>query len=217
MLTRVLAILFLTACAARNPEPVAPVHRAPAPVMSTAGVGWLERAEREEEERPDLVLAAMELQPGDVVADVGAGSGYFSRRLAFAVGPTGLVYANDVQPEMLDILRANIAREKLTNVVPVLGTVSDPKLPAGGVDWVLLVDVYHELQEPGAMLASIRNALKPDGRVALVEYREDAKQIREEHRMSKVQVLHEWEPAGFRLVKVVETLPVQRLFIFEKE
>src|SRR5688500_11690650 len=159
----------------------------------------------------------MELQPGCVVADVAAGFGYFSRRTAYAVGPTGVVYANDVQPEMLDILRANIVREKLTNVVPVLGTVSDPKLPAGAIDWVLLVDVYHELQEPGAMLASIRNALKPDGRVALVEYREDAKQIREEHRMSKVQVLHEWEPAGFRLVKVVETLPVQRLFIFEKE
>jgi tRNA A58 N-methylase Trm61 len=209
--------MFLSACAARQPEPLAPVYRAPAPVMSTAGVAWLERSEREEEERPDLVLAAMELQPGDVVADVGAGSGYFSRRLAFAVGPTGVVYANDVQPEMLEILRANIAREKLTNVVPVLGTVSDPKLPAGAVDWVLLVDVYHELQEPGAMLASIRNALKADGRVALVEYREDAKQIREEHRMSKTQVLHEWEPAGFRLVKVVETLPVQRLFIFEKE
>ena len=184
--------------------------------MSTAGVGWLERAEREEEERPDLVLAAMELKPGDVVADVGAGSGYFTGRLAYAVGPTGRVYANDVQPEMLEILRTNVAREKINNVVPVLGTVSDPKLPTGSIDWVLLVDVYHELQEPDAMLAKMRDALKPDGRVALVEYREDAKQIREEHRMSKVQVLHEWEPAGFRLVKVVETLPVQRLFIFEK-
>ena len=185
--------------------------------MSTAGVGWLERDEREDEERPDLVLKAMELEAGDVVADVGAGSGYFTRRLARAVGPTGRVYANEVQSEMLDILRANISREQLTNVVPVLGTVSDPKLPPASVDWVLLVDVYHELQEPEAMLAAIRGALKPDGRVALVEYREDARQIREEHRMSKAQVLHEWEPAGFRLVKVVETLPVQRLFIFEKK
>jgi predicted methyltransferase len=213
---RILAITLLVACAARQPEPVAPSYRAPAPVMSTAGVNWLERDEREEEERPDLVIKAMELQPGDVVADVGAGSGYFTRRLARAIGPDGRVYANEVQPEMLEILRGNMSREKLTNVVPVLGTTSDPKLPPASMDWVLLVDVYHELQEPEAMLAAIRNALKPDGRVALVEYREDAKQIREEHRMSKAQVLHEWEPAGFRLVKVVEALPVQRLFIFEK-
>src|SRR5687767_4364187 len=144
-----LAIALLVAsCAARNPEPVAPGQRPPAPVMSTAGVGWLERSEREEEERPDLVLAAMELEPGDVIADVGAGSGYFTRRLARAVGETGRVYANDVQQDMLDILQANIAREELTNVIPVLGTASDPKLPQGSLDWVLLVDVYHEMQEP---------------------------------------------------------------------
>ena len=184
--------------------------------MSTAGVGWLERAEREEEERPDLVLAAMELKEGDVVADVGAGSGFFTRRLARIVGETGRVYANDVQQDMLDILQDNVSHEQLTNVVPVLGTASDPKLPQGSLDWVLLVDVYHEMQEPEPMLARIRDSLKASGRVALVEYREDVKQIRAEHRMSKEQVLHEWEPAGFRLVRIVETLPVQRLYIFEK-
>jgi predicted methyltransferase len=215
-----LAVALLAACRAQVSVPSAtPVtsQRVPAPVMSTAGAGWLERADRDREERPDLVLAAMRLEPGDVVADVGAGSGYFTRRLASAVGPTGIVYANEVQQGMLDILRRNLDGERFTNVVPVLGTATDPRLPKGGVDWVLLVDVYHEFQEPQAMLARIRESLKPGGRVALVEYREDAPNIHREHRMSRKQVLSEWLPAGFKLVEVIETLPVQRLFIFEAD
>ena len=105
----------------------------------------------------------MGLRDGDVVADLGAGTGYFTRRLAKAVAPSGRVYAVDIQPEMIDLLKRNVEKAGLTNVVPVLGTGDDPKLPTGALDWILLVDVYHELQQPKAMLARMREALKPDG------------------------------------------------------
>ena len=189
-------------------------ERTPANVVSPDAVDWLERSTREEEEKPEIVIAAMNLKNGDVVADGGAGSGYYARRVARAVAPKGVVYANDIQQEMLDALRANAAREKITNIVPILGTETDPKLPKGRLDWVLLVDVYHEFQQPKPMLAAIRTALKPDGRVALVEYRETTSHVRPSHRMTKEQVLSEWEPAGFRLEKIVETMPMQRLYIF---
>jgi ubiquinone/menaquinone biosynthesis C-methylase UbiE len=194
-------------------------ERKPAAVISVSGADWLERPTREEEDRPDLVLAAMRLKNGDVVADVGAGSGFFSRRLARAVAPDGVVLANDIQPEMLDLLKANAARERVTNIRPILGTATDPSLPKASADWILLVDVYHEFQEPAIMLGKLRDALKPDGRVALVEYRSEgttASHIREEHRMSREQVLREWTPAGFTLVETIETLPSQHLFIFRK-
>ena len=157
----------------------------------------------------------MKLKKGDVVADVGAGTGFYTRRLARAVGPTGVVYANDIQPELLSDLRTNAASEKITNIVPILGTETDPRLPPATFDWVLLVDVYHEFQQPAPMLAAIRAALKPSGKVALVEYRETTLSIRPEHRMSKEQVLREWLPAGFRLVEIVERMPLQRLYVFE--
>lgn len=188
--------------------------RTPANVISPASTDWLERSTREDEERPEIVLATMKLRNGDVVADVGAGSGFYSRRLARAVAPQGVVYANDIQPEMLEALSANAAKEKITNIVPILGTETDPKLPKAKFDWVLLVDVYHEFQQPKPMLAAIRASLKPGGRVALVEYRETTTQISPAHRMSKKQVLAEWAPAGFRLEKIVETMPMQRLYIF---
>jgi ubiquinone/menaquinone biosynthesis C-methylase UbiE len=141
--------------------------------MSSHGADWLERPEREAEERPQLVLDAMQLREGDVVAEIGAGTGYFARRIARAVGPRGIVYANDIQPEMLDLMRTYAAREQLTNIRPVLGTETDPKLPANTLDWILLADVYHEFQQPRPMLARMREALKPTGRVMLVEYRGD--------------------------------------------
>ena len=210
-----IALVLLLGCRAPAPAPPAQ-ERVPAPVMSAEGADWLERADRDTEERPDLVLAAMQLKDGDVVADVGAASGYFTRRLARAVAPRGKVYANDIQPEMLDKLKERAELEGLPNIVTVLGTETDPKLPANTLDWILLVDVYHEFQQPAPMLAALRAALKPDGRVALVEYREDATHIREEHRMSIEQVVREWTAGGFRLVRIDESLPVQRLFIFEK-
>jgi len=193
--------------------------RRPAPVMGWQGAAWLERADRDEEQRPDEVIRKMGLRDGQVVADLGAGSGYFTRRMAQAVAPSGRVYAVDVQPEMIALLKSNLEKAGIENVVAVLSTADDPKLPTGALDWILLVDVYHELQQPKAVLARMREALKPAGRVALVEYRLEgltALHIREEHRMSPKQVLAEWEPAGFRLVKRHEFLPTQHFFVFEK-
>jgi predicted methyltransferase len=193
--------------------------RRPAAVMGWTGAGWLEREDRDLEQRPDEVVAVLRLRDGDVVADLGAGTGYFTRRLAKAVAPSGRVFAVDIQPEMIDLLKRNVEKAGLTNVVPVLGTGDDPRLPVSSLDWILLVDVYHELQQPKAMLARMREALKPTGRIALVEYRLEgtsALHIREAHRMSPKQVLAEWEPAGFRLVKRHEFLPTQHFFVFEK-
>jgi predicted methyltransferase len=187
--------------------------------MGPGGAGWLEREDRDREQRPDEVIRAMGLRDGQVVADLGAGTGYFTRRLAKAVAPSGRVYAVDIQPEMIALLKRNVEKAGLANVVPVLGTGDDPRLPAGGIDWILLVDVYHELQQPKAMLARMREALAPGGRIALVEYRlegSNAEHIRREHRMSVKQVLEEWEPAGFRLVERHEFLPTQHFFVFEK-
>ncbi len=191
--------------------------RVPAQFMSYQGAGWLERPERVAEERPDDLLAAMGLEDGDVVADIGVGSGFFARRMARLVAPTGTVYAVDIQPEMLEILQGHIEEEGVTGIVPVLSEFDDPKLPAGEIDWILLVDVYHEFGNHDVMLTKMREALKPDGRVALVEYRvEDGTgdHIRGDHRMSVRQVLSEWVPAGFDLVELHEFLPSQHLFVF---
>jgi ubiquinone/menaquinone biosynthesis C-methylase UbiE len=194
-------------------------ERRPAEVMSFRGADWLEREGREQEQRPDEVIKTMGLRDGDVVADLGCGTGYFARRMARAVAPKGRVYAVDIQPEMLEIMKGLLEKEGTTNVVPVLGTADDPKLPKGGLDWILLVDVYHEFQEPKPMLRKMRDALKDEGRIALVEYRlegDSAAHIRTEHRMSVEQVLREWQPAGFRLVERYEYLPTQHLFVFAK-
>ena len=212
-----LAALLILVLAA--PPLSAGQERRPAPVMGVGGAGWLERPDRDSEQRPDEVLRAMRLRDGDVVADLGAGTGYFTRRLAKAVAPSGRVYAVDIQPEMIGLLKRDVEKAGLTNVVPVLGTGDDPNLPREALDWILLVDVYHEFQQPKAMLVRMREALKPTGKVALVEYRLEgltALHIREEHRMSPKQVLAEWEPAGFRLVKRHEFLPTQHFFVFEK-
>ena len=194
-------------------------ERRPAGVMSWLGAEWLEREGREEEQRPEEVIRTMGLSDGDVVADIGCGTGYFSRPMARAVAPGGRVYAVDIQSQMLRFLEERLEEEGLTNVEPVLGVNDDPNLPPESVDWILLVDVYHEFQQPKAMLAKMREALKPDGRVALLEYRLEglsAVHIKADHRMSPEQVLREWEPAGFRLVDLHEFLPTQHFFVFEK-
>jgi ubiquinone/menaquinone biosynthesis C-methylase UbiE len=198
----------------------AAAERRPAPVMGAQGAAWLEREGREEEQRPDKIIRAMGLRDGKVVADLGCGTGWFARRLARAVAPSGRVYAIDIQPEMLELMKGHLDREQITNVVPVLGTSDDPGIPPGSLDWVLMVDVYHEFQQPKAMLARIRESLKPEGKVALVEYRtegDSAAHIRPEHRMSVEQVLAEWVPAGFRMKARREDLPTQHFFVFEKE
>ncbi len=179
---------------------------------------WLERPEREQEENPDAAVDALNLKPGMKVADVGAGTGYMSMKLARRVGASGRVYAEDVQPDMLEKVRINAARNRVTNVETVQGTFTDPKLPKGEMDLVLLVDVYHEFSEPQKMLRGIRESLKPDGRLVLLEYRkEDPKiPILEEHKMTVAEVRTELEAEGFKLGPVIETLPRQHILILTR-
>jgi ubiquinone/menaquinone biosynthesis C-methylase UbiE len=210
--------LVTQAAPAPAPAPAPTPARKPANVITAGGASWLEREGREEEQRPAEIFRAMGLKDGDVVADLGCGTGWFARRMARVVAPRGTVYAEDIQPEMLELLEQHVAAEGVKGVVPVLGTETDPKLPAAGLDWILLVDVYHEFQKPRPMLEAIRRSLKPTGKVALVEYRLEgttASHIRTEHRMSVEQVLAEWQPAGFRLVKQYDFLPVQHFFVLE--
>lgn len=194
-----------------------PAKREPANVMSYEGAAWLERDGRDQQEKPEVVLAAMQLRKGMTVAEIGAGTGYFSRRLGKVVGPTGKVYAEDIQPQMLDLLKGYADKAGVHNVTTVLGTDTDPKLPPHAVDRILLVDVYHEFQKPQEMLARIAGALAPGGRVILVEYRLEgttAAHINIKHRMSIEQVVSEWTAAGFQLLDRIESLPAQRIFIF---
>jgi ubiquinone/menaquinone biosynthesis C-methylase UbiE len=185
-------------------------------VMSHAGASWLDRPEREQEEEPDRAVAALELQPGDVVADVGAGSGYFTVRLARRVGAGGRVFAADIQPEMLSLLRARLARERLSNVELVLSTDTDPHLPPRSFDLILMVDVYHELVQPQVILGKLLASLKPAGRLVLLEYRKEdpAIPIRPEHKMSVNEARLELEAEGFQLDRVVGVLPRQHILIF---
>jgi ubiquinone/menaquinone biosynthesis C-methylase UbiE len=184
--------------------------------MGVAGAAWLERAEREREEAPSTALAIMRVMPGSTVADIGAGSGYFTERLAQLVGPTGRVYANDLQRGMLDLLQRRVERQRLTNVTLVLGEPADPKLPPAAIDLALMVDVYHELSDPQTMLANIRKALKPRGRLVLIEYKgEDPSiPILPSHKMTVAQARQEVEPEGFELTTVNSSLPRQHVLIF---
>jgi len=189
-----------------------------AQVMGHLGAGWLERPEREREERTARLLEMLQVEPGSVVADIGAGSGYFTRRLAGLVGDDGRVLATDIQPEMLEILRQGLIAEGIENVEPILGRVDDAGLAPASVDLILLVDVYHEFDHPWEMARSMRRALRPGGRVALVEYRanDPVVPIKPLHTMTAEQSRLEFEAAGFRLVEEREDgLPWQRLQIFE--
>ena len=137
-------------------------------VMGHQAADWLERPEREKEERTDLALVALKIKPGEAVADIGAGTGYYTRRLAKLVGTNGIVFANEIQQEMLDDLMKNAAKENLRNIKPVLGTITDPKLPAKSVDTILMVDVYHEFDHPHEMIQAMVRSLKPGGRIVFV-------------------------------------------------
>jgi 2-polyprenyl-3-methyl-5-hydroxy-6-metoxy-1,4-benzoquinol methylase len=187
-------------------------------VCGVGGAQWLQRPEREEEEHSQAAIDALGLKPGMMVADVGAGSGFMSIKMARKVGPSGKVYANDIQPEMLDLLRKNTSHAGIQNIEPVLGTVSGTNLPRGQLDLVLLVDVYHEFSEPEKMLRDIRESLKPNGRLVLIEYRgeDPAIPIRPEHKMTVAQVKTELEAEGFALGPVVETLPRQHILFLSK-
>jgi SAM-dependent methyltransferase len=189
-----------------------------APVMGVGGAEWLERPERESEEAPSIAIQALKIQPGQVVADIGAGSGYYTVRLAREVGPTGKVYGTDIQPGMLDLLLRNVAKAKLDNVVAVLGTPDDPKLPPGSLDLALMVDVYHELGAPQAFIRKLRVALKPTGRLVLLEFRKEDPRvpIRPEHKMSVAEVRQELEPEGFALSAVLDVLPWQHILVLTR-
>jgi ubiquinone/menaquinone biosynthesis C-methylase UbiE len=189
-----------------------------APVMGVGGADWLDRPERTMEENPDAALDALHLKPGMVVGDVGAGTGFFSLKMAKRVGPMGKVYSEDVQPEMLRLLRQNAAKAKLSNIETVLGSETDPKLPSGQLDLIILVDVYHEFSQPQKMLRRMREALKPNGRLVLLEYRKEDPTIpiRPEHKMSVQEVKTEVEAEGFQLADVIETLPRQHIIILTK-
>jgi precorrin-6B methylase 2 len=189
-----------------------------AQVMGPGGIEWLDRPEREEEEHPAQVLDALDLRSGEVVADLGAGSGYFTFRIAPKVGKTGKVLAVEIQQAMLNTLRARAAAMKATKVEVVRGSETDPHLPLGGVNLVLLVDVYHELAYPFEVMTKVREALKPGGRVVFVEYRKEdpAVRIKEVHKMSVEQLEREMNAVGLVRVRTVETLPLQHIVIFEK-
>ena len=187
-------------------------------VMGHQASGWLERPERESEERTDLLVEAMQIKPGEVLADIGAGSGYFSWRMAKLSGPSGKVFAVDIQQEMLDLLQRNMARREVKNVVSVLGTTSDPKLPPGSVDTMLMVDVYHELEFPFEVIDSLVRALKPGGRIAYVEYRlEDSRvPIKTAHKMSEAQIRKGAAAHALVWERTASTLPWQHVVIFRK-
>lgn len=189
-----------------------------AQVMGPGGIEWLDRREREEEEHPAAVLDSLDLHPGEIVADLGAGSGYFTFRMAPKVGETGKVMAVEIQEAMLNTLRARAVAMKATNVEVVQGNETDPNLPESSVDLVLVVDVYHELAYPYEVMTKVREALKPGGRVVFVEYRKEDPlvRIKEVHKMSVKQLEREMNAVGLVRVCTVETLPLQHIVIFEK-
>ncbi len=188
-------------------------------VMSYHGAGWLERREREREERTSKLFKLLAIKPGTVIADIGAGSGYHTFPMAKSVGAKGKVYAVDIQKEMLDIIRERMKKEKAANVVPVMGTITDPKLPAGSIDLILLVDVYHEFSQPYEMTEAMVRALKPGGRLVFVEFRleDDKVPILLVHKMSEKQVIKEMAAHPLKHVKTHGDLPWQHVIVFEKK
>lgn len=201
--------------------PAATHHRGReiAQTMHYTGAPWLVRESRQREEDCRMLLEALDVKPGQTICDMGCGNGFYTLALARLVGPEGTVYAVDIQPEMLRMLAANAANEGLTNIKPVLGTVIDPRLPAGKIDLCLCVDVYHEFSHPETMLARIRESLAPSGRLALVEFRgEDAAvPIKPLHKMTKAGIRAELEPAGFRVLAEFDRLPWQHLVFLKAE
>lgn len=188
-------------------------------VMGFQGAAWLEREEREREERSDLLLRILAPAPASIVADVGAGTGYYARRIADAVGSAGRVYAVDVQPEMVAMLQSVAKQRGYGQITPVLGGVNDVKLPAASIDLAIMVDVYHELEFPYEVLASAVRAVKPGGRVVFVEYRaEDPRvPIKPLHKMSEAQIRREAELHPLVWERTANDLPWQHVVIFKRK
>jgi ubiquinone/menaquinone biosynthesis C-methylase UbiE len=186
-------------------------------VMGHRGANWLERPSRAEKEQPAVLVDSMNLAPSDVVADIGAGTGYFTFRIAPKV-PAGRVFAVDIQPEMLAMMRETIQTENVDNVTLVEGSVTDPSLPADSIDKALMVDAYHEFSHPREMMLNLREALVPGGRVYLVEYRKEDPSIpiKPLHKMTEAQARKEMEAVGLEWVATEEMLPRQHFMIFQK-
>ena len=216
------ALLLLIALPARSQDaPANYLGRRVAFTMHFKGAPWLIRGSREAEESTSEMVNALNIKPGMTVCDLGCGNGYHTLTMAKLVGETGSVYAVDIQPEMLDMLeeRRKEAGTPAGIIKPILSTQTDSKLPEGAIDLLLLVDVYHEFSHPAEMLAEIRKCLKPDGQVALVEYREEDPKvpIKPDHKMSRAQCLKEYEANGFKLVGSYDKLPWQHLLFFGKD
>jgi precorrin-6B methylase 2 len=233
-----LAFVPLLAAAQGKPQPTKPAERYErrqrhdsdgigkfymgreiAQVMGHLGAGWLERPERDREEEPRKLLKALKLTEGMMVADVGAGTGYFTFPIATQIGDKGKVYAVEIQNEMLAMIRQKARAGGFKNVLTVKGTVTDPKLPPGAIDLILLVDVYHEFSHPFEMTEAMVRALKPGGRLCFVEYRAEDPEvpIKPLHKMTEKQVKKEMEPHPVRFVDTLDVLPRQHIIFFEKE
>lgn len=202
-----------------NPDGIGKFYmgREIARVMGHQAAGWLERSNREKEERPSLVIQGLDLKPTDIVADIGAGTGYFAFRISPLV-PQGKVFAVDIQPEMVDIMEFLKKEKAINNVETVLATLTDPKLPDRSIDLALMVDAYHEFSYPKEVMEGIVKSLKPGGRVVLIEYRGENPfvMIKPLHKMTQNQVRKEMSAVGLKWVETKKFLPQQHLMIFEK-
>lgn len=189
-----------------------------AQVMGHLGAAWLERSKRVQEERTDLLLDALPIDANDVIADIGAGTGYFSFPMAERV-PQGKVLAVDIQPEMLDMITSLQEKRGVTNIETVLGKIDDPNLPANSVDLILMVDAYHEFSHPYEMGVAMANALKPGGNMVLIEYRgEDVElRIKKLHKMTQEQVIKEMSAIGLEWKETMDILPTQHFMVFTKQ
>jgi ubiquinone/menaquinone biosynthesis C-methylase UbiE len=186
--------------------------------MGHQAADWLERPERDMEEHTEALIEALSLQPGMAVADIGAGTGYFTRRLAKSV-VHGRVYAVDIQPEMIEMLTNEMARLQVTNVTPVLSSITNPGLPAASVDLALMVDVYHEFSHPFEMIEQLYRALRPGGQLVFVEFRgeDPAVPIKPLHKMTEAQVRREIGVHRLRWSRTITNLPRQHIIVFEKK
>ena len=190
-----------------------------AQTMHFSGANWLLRTEREEEERCSLMIANLGVTPGMTVCDMGCGNGFYALQLSKLVGESGKVLGVDIQPEMLELLKKRAEEKGVKNVVPILGTLVDPGLPKGEIDLILCVDVYHEFSHPEQMLKKMREALSPNGVIALLEYRREDPEVRIKllHKMSRAQIMKEFPSNGFRLVREFDRLPWQHMMFFGRD
>jgi len=217
-----LCLLFLTTPLLTAEEPLPGLTeylgRQVAMTMHWKGAEWLMRRVREKEESPTIMRRELQVKPGMSICDMGCGNGFHTMPLAKEVGETGKIYAVDVQPEMIEMLKQNLDVKGIKNVVPIVGAYHDPKLPPNSCDQILLVDVYHEFSHPVQMLAAMRKALKPNGQLVLVEFRaeDETVPIRPEHKMSKAQILKDLGLNGFKIAREFDGLPWQHMMFFGK-